>query len=139
MTAKEYLQQYRTIDREIGERCEEIMRLRARAEKVTQTLTGMPGGGRKSDWTDIVARIVELTDEMDERSRQLRETGIEIERQLAAMKDATERRCLRLRYVDGYTWTKIAGKLHYSYRGAINLHHRALDHFSAQYESVHAR
>jgi len=136
MTAKEFLQQYRQIDREIYERHEEIVRLRSRAERITATLTGMPGGGPPSDWTDIVARIVELTEEMDVRTRELVRTGEQIEELIDGMVDPAERRCIRLRYVNGHSWLTIARKMHYSHSGIMSLHARALASFTALWKSA---
>ena len=136
MTAKEFLQQYRQIDREVYEKHEEIVRLRARAERITATLTGMPGGGQRSDWTDIVARIVELTEEMDARSLELVRTGEQIEELIDRITDPAERRCLRLRYVRGHSWITIARRMHFSHSGVMGLHARALASFDALWKSA---
>ena len=126
MTVKEWLGQYRAIMREIDIRTEEVERLRAKASKVTQTITGMPRGAGGADWTALVDAIVDITRDMDARTEQLRGTAAQILDAINAVADSGMRQCLTLRYVCGWPYLKIARKMGYSEDGLYKLHRRAL-------------
>ena len=128
MTTKEWLGQYRAIMREIDIRTEEVERLRAKAEKVTQTITGMPRGTGGADWTALVDAIVDITRDMDQRTEQLRVTAAQILDAIGAVTDSGMRQCLTLRYVRGWTLSKTARKMGYSVDGLYKLQERALKH-----------
>lgn len=51
-----------------------------------------------------------------------------IERAVDSLADPTEQRLLRLRYFDGYSWTKVNFILHYSQSQTKRIHRRALRH-----------
>ena len=45
---------------------------------------------------------------------------------IAGVKNTDYRQLLELRYIDGYAWPEVAGKMHYTERHIYNLHNRAL-------------
>jgi DNA-directed RNA polymerase specialized sigma24 family protein len=49
-----------------------------------------------------------------------------IEQAIAGLSDPTEQLLLRLRYVKGYSWTRVRFELHYSESQAKRYHRRAL-------------
>lgn len=52
----------------------------------------------------------------------------DIDRALAGLSDPDEQRLLRLRYVEGWSWTKVSLAIHYSRSQTKRIHARALDH-----------
>ena len=52
----------------------------------------------------------------------------DIDRAIGMLSDPDEQRLLRLRYVDGWSWTKVGFALHYSKSQIKRIHTRALDH-----------
>lgn len=51
-----------------------------------------------------------------------------IEHVVAVLTDPTEQQLIRLRYLDGYSWTKIGFTMHYSKTQLQRIHKRALEH-----------
>lgn len=51
-----------------------------------------------------------------------------IDHAIGMLSDPDEQRLLRLRYVDGWSWTKVGFALHYSKSQIKRIHVRALDH-----------
>lgn len=100
---------------------ERIERLRSRAEYTQQQL----GECGRSDPTRD--RIAEYVAELDELERQLTGEMIALEKQLVVV-DAelaklpeNQEKVLRLRYVEGMNWRKVADKVGYSTRQAIRI------------------
>lgn len=52
----------------------------------------------------------------------------DIDRALAGLSDPDEQRLLRLRYVEGWSWTKVSLAIHYSRTQTQRIHARALEH-----------
>lgn len=55
----------------------------------------------------------------------------DIDRAIGMLSDPNEQRLLRLRYVEGWSWTKVCLAIHYSRSQAKRIHARALDHLEA--------
>ena len=51
-----------------------------------------------------------------------------IEHEVNRLSDPTEQLLIRLRYLDGYSWTKIGFTMHYSKTQLQRIHKRALEH-----------
>lgn len=125
---KEYLQQYRTAEAEERRLELEIERWRVRAAKMTSGYGSTPAGsgdGRSLERTvaHIDALIRQLTDQRDKLARLRREIGTAI----SSVPDPKLQELLRLRYIDGMTWGKLAITMGYDdLRWIYRLHGRAL-------------
>lgn len=128
MTPKAYLSQVRDMEVRINAKLEQVWRLRAQASRCTSTLTGMPrGSGGGSRVEEIVARYVELEQEIDASVDRMMALRREVEQVIAAVPNPTHRTLLELRYLNGWTWRMVADKLgqpESTVRG--RLHHDAL-------------
>ena len=125
---KAYLGRYRDNEREIRRTEEEILRWESLSRKTTTTMGSAGGGSNGEDKLQAaVEKIVRwqnrLTLQLGERVR-LRE---EIEVAIGTVEDERLRLLLRYRYIDGWTWERIAVELNYAYRNVTRLHGRALD------------
>lgn len=125
---KAYLGRYRDNEREIRRTEEEILRWESLSRKTTTTMGAAGGGSNGEDKLQAaVEKIVRwqnrLTLQLAERVR-LRE---EIEAAIGTVEDERLRLLLRYRYIDGWTWERIAVELNYAYRNVTRLHGRALD------------
>lgn len=125
MTLRE-LERLRSIRAQISAEDEKIMRLRSRAERLTQVMTGMPHGGQREELADIIAQIVDMEAKAGRRV-------IEIERDCeAAMAwidslPEQQARVMRLYYVDGLrTWKEVADRLPYHYIHCIKIKNAAI-------------
>lgn len=128
MTVKEYLQQYTRLDREINHLLEEQQRWKDLALRVTPGYEGAVSAG-SPDGNRIptaVERIAEWEEKINRKVDQLVELREEIEGMIGKLKSADFQTLLRLRYINGYTWERIAVEMHYSYQWVCKLHGRAL-------------
>ena len=128
MSIKDFLKQYKALDREIDRLLEEKKHWEELALKVTPgyegaVSTGTPDGNRIPA---AVERIVQWEEKIDRKVDQLVALREEIEGMIGKLKNADFQTLLRLRYINGYTWERIAVEMHYSYQWVCKLHGRAL-------------
>lgn len=135
INAKQYLKQYRSGLQELQEITERIVAVRSQAEKVTATLTGMPGAPAGTMTGDNLQRCIDMLDELERRYvDRLRGTIrllTAIEDSINALTDERYRQVLRMRYIGDASWPQIAAEMHYTERQAQNLHGRALQALEA--------
>lgn len=126
---KEFLQQYRLAEMEEQRLEHEIERWRSRAEKVTPGYSKAPaGGGDGRSMEHTLERLgelaVELTQQRDKLIRLRREVGAAID----TVPDARLQELLRLRYIEGMTWGRLAIAMGYDdLRWIYRMHGRALE------------
>jgi len=124
---KAYLLRYRIADAEINDMLREKEHIMSRLTRMTTTISGMPhGGGESGKLTDGVGKLVELDREIDSRVDRLVELRREIEEHIAALDSDTQRRLLRLRYINGMTWERVAVEMGYERRQTNRIHGYAL-------------
>lgn len=124
---KAYLLRYRTADAEINDMLREKERIMSRLTRMTSSISGMPHGGGESDkLTDGVGKLVELDKEIDARVDGLVELRREIEGKISALDSDMQRRLLKLRYIDGMTWERVAVEMGYERRQICRIHGYAL-------------
>ena len=126
MTAKEYLRQLSRKDARINALIERQRRYRELAERRTAVYRDTPGGGRRcsSSVEEYVAKIIDL--EIDRRIDEYVDLTREIEAAIDRIPDGRYRDVLRFRYVNGWTWEKIADEMGYDERWVRRLHGWAL-------------
>ena len=131
MTNKEkkaYLGRYLELVAEEKELLEEIAYWMSRAQKVTTAWSIVPGGKGRSDKIQNGAiKLDELHEMLKDKADNLAQIRIEIERAIGTVEDGTQRRLLRLRYIQGMTWEQIAVRMDYSYVHICRLHGQALE------------
>ena len=92
-----------------------------------------PGGSGPGDPTGSLAvAISELDAQLAEETEKLLREAAYIERAVASLRISDEREVLRLRYLEGNSWKKIAAKMHYNVRWLYRIHDRALRHLSGE-------
>lgn len=127
MTAKEYLNQARGMQLRVEALEERIARLRSRAERMTARYGAAPGGsGRNAGLEAGVAKIVDLERELTRRVAAYAELIAGIERAIDAVPDPRQRDLLKFRYLNGWSWRKIAREMHLSEDRVWHLHGEAL-------------
>ena len=131
MTAKEYLQQYKAIQREIDDLDHRMAQLRLKyAAPSAIDYSDMPRAhNTEHDLSDYVAKMDEMTDYMIRKYTKLRAVEVNIYMQVDRMEKQEERELLRYRYIDDMKWKEIAEKLNTSERNVHFIHGRALRHF----------
>ena len=131
MTAKEYLHQYRNIQREIEDIDRRMAQIRLKyAAPSAINYSDMPKAhNSEHDLSDYIVKMDELTDYMISKYTRLRGIEVDIYKRVDRMENQKERELLRYRYIDGMTWTEIADALDTTERNVYFIHGRALRHF----------
>ena len=131
MTAKEYLQQYRHIQREIEDIDRRMAQIRLKyAAPSAINYSDMPKAhNSEHDLSDYIVKMDELTDYMISKYTRLRGIEVDIYKRVDRMENQKERELLRYHYIDGMTWTEIADALDTTERNVYFIHGRALRHF----------
>lgn len=94
--------------RSIGSIESRITKLRETLERTTAQLNGMPHGSDGRDkMAAMTADIVDLLTKLDERRVRCEQGFQEVETVFDALPDQ-QRRIMRMRYIDGMSWKKIA-------------------------------
>jgi ferritin-like metal-binding protein YciE len=122
---KRYLQRYTKLKNAIDQKLSEYEQLRALCERATTTITGMPPSGRNSR-EDAYVRMIEMGDKINDEIDRYVDMRGEIEAAISTVEDITLQTLLRYRYLEGFTWEKVAVELNYCWRQIIRLHGRAL-------------
>ena len=124
---KEFLSRYLEILAEEKDIREEIAYWESKAQKVTASWSAVPSGGKGSDKVQTGAiKVAELRESLMDKINQLAAVRIEIERAIGTVQDDTQRRLLRLRYIKGIGFNKIAEEMNYGERQIQRIHGKAL-------------
>lgn len=123
---KKFLKSHDILCRQIQEMQAERMRIIARAENITSSITGMP----KESGVDIIQHSVEQLCELAHRENALiGEYAMrkrEIEDSIDALGDLRGEYILRARYLYGHSLMRVAEEMHFSYRQVLRMHGEAL-------------
>lgn len=126
MSPKEFLAQAWQIDERIERKIEERDRIESKLTTGRiSNITGMPRGGGY-DWTDAVAKIIRLTEQINAEIARLCAVKRQVIDAIDAVEDMRYRRLLELRYRNYLTWEQIADDMHYDVRNVYKLHGKAL-------------
>lgn len=125
---KERLNRYLDLWADIEIKQQEIETLRSRAEKITNAISPLPGGGNKKDFTLTVDRIIEIQEKIDKKVQQANEEREYIGGIIDAVKSPLHRRVLQRKYINGDTFEQIAvyENKNYKYITYV-IHPQALD------------
>ena len=126
MTAKEYLQQAYWLDKRINAKIRQKEMLLATAQKVTPSMSFAPGKGKGRDMAEIVARITDLENSINDDIDRLVDIKQEIRDCIAGVRDPRLQILLEMRYLCHESWRTIAGVLGYEEAQIYRLHGKAL-------------
>ena len=132
MTKKEYLRQYLIAYREAERIGADIARLRMRyALPQAIQYSDMPKAHNvEHDLSDYMAKVDQLERKLSDKLDQCIDIERQIRNDIDRMEDDKERELLRLRYIDGMTWERVAECMNKSDRYVRGkLHGKALQHF----------
>ena len=119
------LRQYRHLLKEIRELEREKRHVLDRYLAPPQP-TGMPGAHDDGDRIgDVVAKRDRYQRLIDAKLDELIDLRHEIEKAIENL-PSEDRRLIRLRYIEGWSWTRVAEALHYSVRQVLRHHGRIL-------------
>lgn len=124
MKTKEYLSQYLKAKR-YAEKCFEKLDeldIGPRSPK----MDGMPRASGISDLADTVAQRERIRKKWEAAQKRALDLAEEISEVIEAVPDLDERTLLRLRYINGLKWDKVADKMSYSLPQIFRIHGCAL-------------
>ena len=123
-----YLKRYITLDREIEHKLREIDHWRTKLTRIMPVYTTEPkgGGSIRGKTEGIIAKIVDLENEIDTDIDQLVAIRDGIKAVIESVEDDRERLLLQYRYLEGRTFEWIAAEMNYSWRHTHRLHSAAL-------------
>ena len=127
MTAKEYLQQARGMMARLEAMNERRQHYEDLATSVTAHYRSGPGGSRRvSSVEEYAIKMADLSAEMNIRAGIYVEALREIEAAIEAVPNQTYRDVLRLRYLNAWSWNRIARATHYADSYLYQVHRRAV-------------
>ena len=124
MTAKQYLNRVRRIDKEIEVLLRQVQRTRERLESVTQNYDSDGATGTKDPHK--YDRLVELESLIDTKIDEQIALKAEILKTIMQLQDRRHRLVLMEYYVEMKTWEQVAVDLGYAWRHVMRLHGLAL-------------
>ena len=123
----QYLMRYLDSKRRAKAILDEIRNLEDLATKVTVTFNDMPGGGGADDQLGaIVSHIMDLKADMVTQAKTIKAEQQIVQAVIDAVDDPDQRHLLRLRYINGYKWERVAVEMNYSFRHTLRIHGAAL-------------
>ena len=128
MTAKEYLKQYRALDRKITAKSQHLEELEAKVLYVSPSTenAGSRNSLPRSRVEEIADNIMRLQDEINGEIDKLVNLEREIRGAICRLKDDKLRNVLEYHYINGMTLEQTAVKMNYSYRQICRIHGEAL-------------
>lgn len=124
MTAKEYLNRARGLEREVTQ----LREMKRRAYELATSSTAKPsqapthGDGAR----DVFAAYAQYNAMLEERTAELLDVQRETLQTIERVPDSRYRQLLRARYLENKTWEEIAVQTSYSWRQVLRLHGEAL-------------
>ena len=125
-----YLYRYRDALRRERTIADEIEALRAEAARVTQALTGMPGGGDGQAIPRAVERILDAQQRLAAEAARCAAARAQGRAAIDTVPDPLRRDILTRRYILGQRWERIAADNDLVMRQVFRLHHRAVEDLS---------
>ena len=131
MTAKEYLNQARTLDLLINAKQSELYSLKLMATSISSPVISekVPSGGENNAMR-IIDKIVDLQNEINLEIDKLVDLKSQIRDEIKQVNDPVERILLTERYINNKSWMEIANMMHNTERQVHNIHGKSLKHFS---------
>ena len=125
---KQYLRQYRLLNAHIDQLIEERAQWMARATRITPVISDEPKGGGDGDRLQrAIEGIISTEQAIDREIDRLADMRANITASIDALQDEKLRQVIRLRYIKGLTFERIAVEVHYSYKQTCRLHGMALE------------
>ena len=128
MTAKEYLNQAKTLDQRINVKLDRVSRLRAMTQKITASLDGEQVSRTRNvtSLEDAIIRLMEEEESLNAAIDRLVDLKREVSGVLKQIDDTDCQLLLELRYMCYRSWEEIAEVMHMHIRTVYKVHGRAL-------------
>ncbi len=123
-----HLKRYILLDKEINHKLREIDHWRAKLTRIMPVYTTEPkgGGSIRGKTESLIAKIVDLENEIDADIDRLVAIRDGIRAVIEAVEDDRERLLLQYRYLEGHTFEWIAAEMDLSWQWTHEVHKRSL-------------
>ena len=122
-----FLRRYREAVQREETLAQEIEALRTQAARVTQALTGMPGGGDGQAIPRAVEQIADAQQQLQEEAARAADARASVCAAIGTVADPLRRDILTRRYILGQRWERIAADNNRDLRWMLRLHRRAVE------------
>ena len=122
-----FLRRYREAVQQEDTILQEIEALRCQAARVTQALTGMPGGGDGQALPRAVEQILEAQEKLQAQAARTAESRTQVAAVIYGVDDPLRRGILTRGYILGQRWRRIAGDRGFTLRRVLQLHRSAVE------------
>lgn len=130
MTAKEYLDRARTLDREINSKKRELAKIKLDAQCLNSPVLGdKVVSSHANNSNSAIDKAVDLERTIKEEISDLLDLKIEIRERISRMKRAEYRIVLTDYYITMQEWREVAKSNNYSERQVYRIHDDALEEF----------
>lgn len=130
MTAREYLERLRTIDREISAMLDHKQEMLEQAISIKSMPDGMCVQTSTSSRVEAAAiKLADYGDEINSSVDRLVDSKREAEKLIRQVQDSRFRSILTYRYLYNWGWEKIMGQMHFESSHMFRLHGYALLEF----------
>ena len=130
MTAKEYLQQARTLDLLINAKQDELYALRLTATSVSSPVLGdKVKSGSTNNTMQIVDKIIALQETINREIDRLVDLKAEMREKIARVYNPQLIAVLTDKYINGFTLEQIAERMDVAHKTVYRLHGQALQVF----------
>lgn len=123
---KDYLNQYRPLERQFYDLLKERGRWMDAATHITPSYSDMPKGSSTDKIQRAVDSLSELDNQIIEQLASIERARADIITSINTVQEERLRELLRYKYIDGYTFELIAVKMGYNWRWVLDLHGQAL-------------
>ncbi len=128
MNAKEYLSRYKLIDGKINGKLEQITRLKEIAHSTTMSYSGERNKSKTHDKIgNLIAKIVDLEVELQDDVDDLIDIQKETRDLIGSMDEEKMKYIFEMRYINLWTWEKIAESLNNDKRSIFRLQKKGLE------------
>ena len=122
-----FLRRYREAVQQEDTILQEIEALRCQAARVTQALTGMPGGGDGQALPRAMEQILEAQEKLQAQAARTAESRTQVAAAIYGVDDPLRRDILTRRYILGQRWERIAADNNFTLRRVLQLHRSTVD------------
>lgn len=137
MTAKEYLRQIRSLDKECSALLNLIEKQHSEITRTTTMLSDMPRGGKPGRDEEMIIEMIELKRRFRSGMTELTRLKSEAIGLINSLTDSRYRLVLNHYYLGGMTWEQVAVTMGISYQWAHRLHGQALKEFQKKLKKVY--
>ena len=122
-----FLRRYREAVQQEDTILQEIEALRTQAARVTQALTGMPGGGDGQAIPRAVERIADAESRLVSAYGAALSERNRVKEVIETEPDPLRRDILIRRYIIGQRWERIAADNNFTLRRVLQIHHKTVE------------